>query len=284
MSDQQPYVPYDPDFDQKSSPSVEQQSQSSMTLTLSVTPKKLFFAGFALGLLIMAIPLAYVASRAQAGGFGSNGGSLAVGNGAQQPTPSADPSGQPTPQAAGKVKPVSKDDHVRGAKNPDITMIEYSDLECPFCKRFHPTALQLMKEFDGKIAWVFRHFPLSFHANAQKEAESAECVAELGGADKYWKFIDTIFERTAAGGNGFALDALGGLAKEVGVDEQKFKKCLDSGKYAARTQQDTSDAQAAGVDGTPGTILVRKDGKTRLVPGAVPYEELKAAVEGLLKE
>lgn len=282
MSDQQPYVPYDPDFDQKSSPSAQQPSGSSMTFTFSLTPKKLFLGGFVLGLLVMAIPLAYTASRAGASlSFGSAGAPSAPSAAPGDPSPSGAPAAAVAP---GKVKPVSKDDHVRGAKNAAITVIEYSDLECPFCKRFHPTVQQLMKEYDGKIAWVYRHFPLSFHANAQKEAEGAECVAELGGADKYWKFIDAIFERTTTNGTGFALDALAPLAKEVGVDEQKFKQCLDSGKYAKRTQQDTTEGQAAGVDGTPGTILVRKDGKSRLVPGAVPYEELKAQVEGLLKE
>lgn len=284
MSDQQPYVPYDPDFDQKSSLSSEQPQKNSMTFSLDVTPKKLFFSGFAIGLLVMAIPLAYTASKAGASiSFGNSGGTVAAGD----PSPSAVPSPSAQPgaaQAAGKVKPVSKEDHVRGTKNADITVIEYSDLECPFCKRYHPTVQQLMKEYNGKIAWVYRHFPLSFHANAQKEAEGSECVAELGGSDKYWKFIDTIFERTAGNGTGIALDALAPLAKEVGVDEQKFKQCLDSGKYAKSIQQSTAEGQTAGVDGTPGTILVRKDGKTRLVSGAVPYEELKAQVEGLLKE
>ncbi len=282
MSDQQPYVPYDPDFDKKSSLS-ESSQKDSMTMTLNVTPKKLFFSGLVLGVLVMAIPLAYVASRVQAGGFGGNTGTVAFANGDKAPA-AGGPSAQPPAQAAGKVKPISKEDHIRGVKNADITLIEYSDLECPFCKRFHPTALQAMKEYSGKIAWVYRHFPLSFHANAQKEAEAAECVAELGGADKYWKYIDTIAERTTSGGTGFALDSLAPLAKEVGVDEQRFKQCLDSGKYTKRIQQDTADGQSAGVDGTPGTILMRKDGKTRLVPGAVPYEELKVQIDGLLKE
>lgn len=282
MSDQQPYVPYDPDFDQKSSQPAGQGSSSAMTFTFSLTPKKLFLGGFILGLLVMAIPLAYTASRAGIGlSFGSAGAPSAAPSAAQG-APS--PSGAPTAAAPGKVKPISKDDHVRGAKNADISVIEYSDMECPFCKRFHPTVQQLMKEYNGKIAWVYRHFPLSFHANAQKEAEASECVAELGGADKYWKFIDGIFDKTTSNGTGFALDALAPLAKEVGVDEQKFKQCLDSGKYAKRIQQDTTEGQTSGVDGTPGTILVRKDGKSRLVPGAVPYEELKAQVDGLLKE
>lgn len=283
MSDQQPYVPYDPDFDQKSSTSSSTEGKKeSMTFTMNVTPKKLFFAGFAVGLLVMGAPMAYVAAKSGLT-LNGGGGSVALGNGAAQPLPS--PSDDPSaPQPAGKVKPVSKDDYIRGAKNADITVIEYSDLECPFCKRFHPTVQQFMKEYDGRAAWVYRHFPLSFHANAQKEAEAVECAGELGGSDKYWKFIDTITERTTANGTGFALDQLVPLAKEIGLNEGKFKQCLDGGKYAQKIQQSISDGQSAGVDGTPGTILVRKDGKTRIVSGAVPYEELKAQAEGLLKE
>ncbi len=282
MSDQQPYVPYDPDFDQKSPQPLDSQRQESMTFTLTLTPKKLFLSGFAIGLLVMAVPFAYVAAKSGVT-LGAPGGSVALGNGAAQPSPS--PSDAPSaPQPAGKVKPVSKDDYVRGPKNADVTVVEYSDLECPFCKRFHPTVQQLMKEYDGKVAWVYRHFPLSFHANAQKEAEGAECAGELGGSDKYWKYIDTLTERTTSNGTGFALDQLVPLAKELGLNEGKFKQCLESGKHAKRIQQDIADGQTAGVDGTPGTILVRKDGKSRLVPGAVPYEELKSTYEALLKE
>ena len=138
----------------------------------------------------------------------------------------------PTQAPTGAVPPVTKEDHVRGDKNAELTWIEYSDFECPFCKRFHPSMLQMMDEYKGQVKWVYRHFPLSFHANAQKEAEASECAAELGGNDAFWKYTDAIFERTAANGTGFALDALVPLAKELGLSESKFKNCLDSGKYS----------------------------------------------------
>ena len=75
---------------------------------------------------------------------------------------------------------MTKEDWVFGNRNAEIALIEYSDLECPFCKKFHPTAQQVVDEYKGKVMWVFRHYPLSFHANAQKEAEASECAAELG--------------------------------------------------------------------------------------------------------
>ena len=163
--------------------------------------------------------------------------------------------------AAGNVKPASKDDHVRGdLAKAQVVLIEYSDFECPFCIRFDPTMQQVMKTYGDKVAWVYRHFPLSFHANAQKEAEASECAAELGGNTAFWKYADAIYSRTKGGGTGFPLTSLVPLAKELGLNEAKFKSCLDSGKYAAKVQSDMDSGQSAGVGCTPATILVTKSG------------------------
>lgn len=248
------------------------EEQGGVTFTLSA--RTLFFCGFILGLVVMAIPATFFATRASTTGSAPTAYAGA-------PTPLSAPGGTAAP-TPGPVKPVSKDDHIRGDKNAKITLIEYSDLECPFCQRFHPTVRQLLDEYKGQVNWVYRHFPLSFHANAQKEAEASECAAELGGTDAYWKYIDTIFERTTSNGTGFALDKLVPLAKEVGLDEGKFKECLDSGKMAARIQKDFSEGQSAGVDGTPGNILLTKSGTSVVVPGAVPLEMLKSQVDQLL--
>lgn len=199
-----------------------------------------------------------------------------------QPTPAAPQ--RPVAQApSGTVPPVTDADHVRGNKKAELTWIEYSDFECPFCKHFHPSMLQMMKEYGSEIKWVYRHYPLSFHQNAAKEAEATECAAELGGNDAFWKYADAIIERTTSNGTGFALDALTPLAKELGLNESKFKSCLDSGKYAQRVQQDEAGGQQAGVNGTPGSFLIGKDGKTQFISGAVPYEQIKAAIDAQLQ-
>lgn len=187
---------------------------------------------------------------------------------------------QPTPAP---VKPVTDKDHIRGAANAPITLLVYSDYECPFCKSFHPTLQELMKEYDGKIRWVYRHYPLSFHQNAQKEAEAAECVAELGGNDAFWNYSDTIFERTTSNGLGFALNQLGPLAAEVGVDQQAFQTCLDSGKYTKAVQASIAEGTVAGVSGTPSTFLIDQKGKSQLLVGAQPIATFKAAIDKLLK-
>lgn len=201
-----------------------------------------------------------------------------------QPSTALPQGAQPPVQEAKNVPKVTKDDHVRGDRNSRIALIEYSDIECPFCKRFHPTALQVFDTYKGKVMWVYRHYPLAFHANAQKEAEAVECANELGGSDAFWKYLDVVYERTSSNGTGFALDKLVPLAVELGLNEAKFKECLDSGKYAQHVKDDMDGGSKAGVTGTPGNILLdTKSGKTNFIPGAVPYEQIKSAIDEMLK-
>lgn len=190
----------------------------------------------------------------------------------------------PAPQKAGDIPKITDKDHIRGDKKARLALIEYSDIECPFCKQFHPTAKKVVDEYSGKVQWVFRHFPLSFHANAQKEAEASECANELGGNDAFWKYVDTVYERTTSNGTGFALDKLAPLAKELGLDQAKFTACLDSGKYAKLVKDDEDGGTKAGVNGTPGNIILdTKTGDTRLIPGAVPFEQIKPVIDEMLK-
>lgn len=183
-----------------------------------------------------------------------------------------------------KVDSVSDQDHVRGDRKARIALIEYSDLECPFCKRFHSTAQQVVDEYDGKVMWVYRHFPLdNLHPKADKEAEAAECAGEIGSTDKFWAMVDKIFEVTPSN-NGLNLDDLPKLAKEIGVDQNKFQECLSSAKFAGHVEDDYQSGIRAGVTGTPGNILLDiKSGKTRIIPGAVPFEQLKQAIDGMLQ-
>ena len=194
------------------------------------------------------------------------------------------PQAVPAEPVAGPVEPLKDEDHIRGDKNARILLVEYSDLECPFCKRFHPTAKQVVDEYKGQVAWVYRHFPLDqIHSKADKEAEAVECANELGGEDGFWKLTDKIFEVTPAN-NGLNLDDLPKLAGEVGLNQSAFKTCLDSGKYAAHVEEDYQGGIKAGITGTPGNILLdTKTGKTKLIPGAVPFDQFKVAIDDLLK-
>lgn len=291
------YVPYDPDFDQSQTqaeeliieeqPSARQASQNKMTFSVTLTPWKIFFGGFVVGVLLMGIPTAYLASKVNGAGtvLAVTGGDTVPSAPSPSPSPSPTPSQPPANGAApGTVKSVSKGEYIRGNKNAKVAFIEYSDIECPFCKRFHPTVEQAYNEYKDKVKFVFRHFPLSFHANAAKEAEAAECAGSVGGDGTYFEYIDKLFERTTSNGTGFALDQLVPLAKEIGVNEGKFKECLDGGKFAQKVQTDLREGQTAGVDGTPGSIVLGQNGKNVLISGAVPYSEVKAGIDKMLSE
>jgi protein-disulfide isomerase len=187
---------------------------------------------------------------------------------------------QPVPTVVSKKpKAVANADHIRGNKNAKITLIEYSDFECPFCKNFAPTLKELLSTYGDKIRIVYRHYPLPFHTNAQKEAEASECVANIGGNDAFWKYLDIIYERTTANGTGFALSALGPAAAEVGVDQQQFQSCLDSGKYEKLVKDAVTEGSGAGVQGTPSTFIIDSKGNSQLIVGAQPIDSFKAIID-----
>jgi protein-disulfide isomerase len=247
-----------------------------------LTPKASFMAGLATGVLSIC-SLGFIAMLIifffQ---IDISGLKKVAGNPTTNPITVPDTTEPTGSDPVGTVAPVTARDHVRGSNNAAVTLIEYSDFECPFCKRFHPTMLQLMEEYGDQVRWVYRHFPLSFHANAQKQGEASECVAELGGNEKFWEFTDKLYERTTSNGTGFALDKLPDLAAEIGVNKAKFEECLNSGKHAEYVKQDFQSGVTAGVTGTPGTIVTDGKGKTQLVPGAVDYAQLKATVDSVL--
>ena len=185
---------------------------------------------------------------------------------------------QPAAKAAGKIKEVTDKDHVRGNKNAKVTLVEYSDFECPFCKTFHPTVKEILQTYGDKVRWVYRHYPLPFHnPGAQKQAEASECVAELGGNDKFWEFTDKIFERTTSNGNGFPIANLGPLAAEIGVNQGQFQSCLDTGKYTKLVEGQIADGTQAGVSGTPSTFV-----NGQIVVGAQPFASFKTIIDAEL--
>ncbi|WP_084643981.1 DsbA family protein [Ferrimonas futtsuensis] len=175
-------------------------------------------------------------------------------------------------------------DHFYGNPDAPISLIEYSDFECPFCKRFHATARQLVDQSNGQINWVYRHCPLGSHnPGAQKQAEASECAFELGGDSAFWRFTDAIYLRTKSGGQGFALEGLTPLAEEIGLNKVRFQECLDSGRHAHRVLEDFNEVAKIGITGTPGNILRHNaSGEVIQVSGAKPLGELKQHVQVLV--
>lgn len=175
----------------------------------------------------------------------------------------------------------AKKDHIRGAVNGKITIIEYSDLECPFCKRFHETMKQVLVAYPNDVRWVYRHAPLvQLHSKAPAEANAAECAGEQG---KFWEFIDEVFAVTPTN-NGLDLAELPKIAAKVGVaNAAQFKSCVDTNKYASAVQADLDDATKAGMRGTPYSVVVNTAGKKLPINGALPLESVKSTVDSLLK-
>ncbi len=192
--------------------------------------------------------------------------------------------------AAGAVKPVDGEDHILGNPDAPVKLVEFSDFECPFCKRFHRTMKRLMDEYgkDGKVAWVYRHFPLdSLHSKARKEAQAAECANELGGNEAFWAYADRLFEVTPSNDR-LDLALLPRIAQKIGLDRAKFEACLEGdargGKYAAHIEADVQDATASGGTGTPFSLVIAPNGKIFPINGAQPYAAVKSIIDLALKE
>ena len=208
------------------------------------------------------------------GGISFSGTTADVGDKptAQQPTP-------PPPPPAGEVTPPSAADHIRGDADAVITIIEYSDFECPFCSRHAPTVDQLVEDYDGKVNLVFRHFPLGFHANAQKSSEATECAADQDGNDAFWAYHDLLFTEGVGG-----MDTLTGYAEELDLDVAEFTDCLESDKFAQKVKDDMASGSKGGVKGTPGNIIYNNDTEeSNLVSGAQPLANFKSIIDGMLE-
>lgn len=182
-----------------------------------------------------------------------------------------------------EVPPVTDADWKRGADAAKITFIEYSDTECPFCKRFHATMQQLLKLYPNDVSWVYRHYPIdSNHAKARKESEALECAGDTGGNEKFWTYLDRLMEITPAN-DGLDLAKLPEIAEYAKIDKEKFIRCLESGKFAQKIQTQVNDAQSIGADGTPHTIIITKDGTKYPLKGYVDVTQLSNAIRPLLQ-
>ncbi len=167
------------------------------------------------------------------------------------------------------VAPIDTTDHVRGnANTAQLTIVEYSDTECPFCKTFHTVIQKAFTKYPGKIAWVYRHFPLdSLHPKARNEARATECVASIGGNDAFWKYIDMIFVNTPSN-NKMDPALLPAYAAKIGIDKTKFATCFASTDMDAKVEADYQDGVRIGVRGTPHTVLILPDGTQIPILGA----------------
>ncbi len=211
------------------------------------------------------------------------------------------------------LPPVTEVDHLLGDANAPIVNVEYSDLECYFCRLFEPTAERLREEYGkkGQVAWVYRHFPLEdLHPRAKKAAVASECIAELGGNTKFWSFVSEVFKTSDPRNGSLEKLNMSEIAKNLGVNQSAFDTCLASTKFDQRIADSVSKGIGAGVTGTPRSFMVLKkalseseketilsntaeyldqqgrplvtvssDGKIVSLNGALPYEVFKMVID-----
>ena len=176
---------------------------------------------------------------------------------------------------------VRNDDHVWGNPNAAVKIVEFSDIECPFCKKFHPTMLRIMEEYgrDGKVAWVYRHFPLEqIHSFAREGALAAECANEQGGNKAFWAFVNEVF----GADQNVDSNLFNQTASRIGLDAEKLRSCIASGTYNNHVDSDVRDGLLAGVRGTPHSVIIGPDGQQIVINGAQPYEYVKSVIEQAL--
>lgn len=218
-----------------------------------------------------------------------HGGIIKVGKVVTAPTtpPAQAPSQPAAAPAPANAKVSVDDDPVLGDKNAKVTLIEFSDYECPFCKRhFEQVYPSIKKDYidTGKVKLVYRDYPLPFHdPMATFEASAANCAREQGGDSAYFKFHDEIFTKTKSNGNGLTKDQIYQIASDLGLNQASLKACADSEKYADEIKKDVTDGSSVGVSGTPSFFIGKSDQSGSItgqnIVGAQPYANFKAIID-----
>ena len=206
--------------------------------------------------------------------------------------PNTENTGGETPVAVTKtltqdeIAAIKSTAYIEGNKDAIITLVEYSDLECPFCIRQFKdgTIEKIREEYGDKVNSMFKNFRGVPHTNSEVEANALLCAGDIGGTDKYVAYYSAIFTRTNGGnGTGFAADALLPLAKELKIDGKKFQACMDSKKNITRFDTETAEGAKLGVQGTPGTVVINNQtGEYELIAGAYPVSEFQRVINKLL--
>ena len=185
-------------------------------------------------------------------------------------------------------KVTNENTYILGNPDAEITWVEYSDLECPFCKKLHQawTIEEVMKAYDWKVNFVFKQFPLGFHKQAQMEAEALLCAGDLEWKDKYYEFISKIFDGSRTNGNSYSKETISELWGTIWIDKDKLLSCIESGKFNQQAKDEMAEwSNLFGITGTPGNVLINnKTGKWDKLPGAYPTASFKQKIDSLLSK
>jgi len=172
-----------------------------------------------------------------------------------------------------------KNSHLKGNPDAKVTIVEFSDFECPFCARIHPTLTRLTNERND-VNWVYRHFPLSqIHSRALDASIASECVARLGGNDAFWNFADSLFSNQKSLGQSLYDQE----AQKLGINLNEFESCMKDGDISKIVRDDLNEATSSGGRGTPFAVVITASGDFVPFSGAIPYENIVALVEQALE-
>jgi len=174
--------------------------------------------------------------------------------------------------------------HLYGQPDARFTLVEFSDMECPFCKQYHETPKQVIDASKGQVNWQWKHMPIDFHnPAAYREALAAECIAEQKGNRGFWVFVNEVFQRSQ--GNGRGVSDLASVATDTGADLTALRECLASGKYEEKVDADIEKAKSYAINGTPATFVVdNHTGKSQLLGGAQPAQAIVAVMRKMVME
>ncbi|HRH55913.1 MAG TPA: thioredoxin domain-containing protein [Candidatus Paceibacterota bacterium] len=182
------------------------------------------------------------------------------------------------------VRPVTPADRIIGNPEAPVVFIEYADIDSEYSKQFQATMQQLMSEYagTGRVAWVYRHFPLlDQHAAAASHAEAAECAGFLGDEDAFWRFIDAL-QSASPGESEFPVAGYQSVARSLGIPEAEFMQCLENGRFTKKVYDDGENALNSGAEGAPYTIVLIEGQEPVGIQGALPYEDMKRVIEDAL--
>ena len=184
-------------------------------------------------------------------------------------------SGYAGTQLSNEFRMPSEDEHVRGNPDAPIAIVEFSDLECPFCARIHPAFSRIVEENED-VKWIYRHFlPSTIHSRALSAAVASECIARLGSNNAFWKFTDDAFANQKQLGDAWYREK----ALSFGIDSEAFLGCVNDKGIVADIQTDSREAIATGGRGTPYVVVVTPTGKLIPFTGALPYAQVSAIIE-----
>ena len=184
---------------------------------------------------------------------------------------------------ADAVKEAPEDHHIYGDLNARFTLVEFSDLECPYCKKFHDSPKAVVDASGGAVNWQWKHMPLAFHDPAATvQASASECVAEIAGNRAFWVYLQQLFDETK--GNGQGAGDLLGLAVAIGVNEEAFAACVQQDRHRERVAADVALAKGMGVTSTPVTFIVdNRTGRQVMLKGLLAPEAIVSTIRRMKK-